>query len=110
MNGNFNQAPVREGEEVDVLIESVGDKGDGIAKVKGFVLFVANTKRGDEVKVRVTKLLKNVGFAEVVGKAEKPVVKEEPAQRRPVKEEPSVVVDKETGKETIKGETMEAHV
>ena len=62
-------APVHVGEEVDVKIEAVGEKGDGIAKVKGFVLFVPNTKAGDEVKVKVTKVLRKVGFAEVVGQA-----------------------------------------
>ncbi len=65
-------APVQEGGEYEVWIESVGEKGDGIAKVKGFVLFIANTKKGDYVKVRVTKVLQNVGFAEVVKKLEKP--------------------------------------
>ena len=43
-------APVKVGEELDVKIEAVGEKGDGIAKVKGFVLFVPNTNEGDEVK------------------------------------------------------------
>ena len=37
-------APVRVGEEVDVKIEAVGEKGDGIARVKGFVLFVPGVK------------------------------------------------------------------
>jgi predicted RNA-binding protein with TRAM domain len=37
--------PVQEGEEYDVVIEAVGEKGDGIAKVKNFVLFVPGTKK-----------------------------------------------------------------
>ena len=41
--GRQSFAPVREGEELDVKIEAVGEKGDGIAKVKGFVLFVPNS-------------------------------------------------------------------
>lgn len=65
------QAPVKEGQEYEVEIESVGGKGDGIAKVKGFVLFVANTQKGDYVKVRVAKVLEKVGFAQVVKKLEK---------------------------------------
>ena len=59
-------APVKVGDEVDVKIEGVGSKGDGIAKYNGFVLFVPNTKEGDEVKVRVTRVLRRVGFAEVI--------------------------------------------
>jgi predicted RNA-binding protein with TRAM domain len=66
------EAPVREGEEHEVFVNAVGEKGDGIARVKGFVLFVANAKKGDYVKVKVTKVLKNVGFAAVVEKLEKP--------------------------------------
>jgi len=66
-------APVNVGEELDVKIEAVGEKGDGIAKKNGFVLFVPGTKEGDEVRVRVTKVLRKVGFAEVIGQASGPV-------------------------------------
>ena len=62
-----NFAPVKVGDELDVKIEAVGEKGDGIAKKDGFVLFVPSTKQGDEVKIRVTRVLQKVGFAEVVG-------------------------------------------
>ena len=60
-------APVKVGDEIDVKIEAVGEKGDGIAKKDGFVLFVSGTKQGDEVKKKVTRVLQKVGFAEVVG-------------------------------------------
>ena len=60
-------APVKVGDEIDVKIEAVGEKGDGIAKKDGFVLFVPGTKEGDEVRIRVTRVLQKVGFAEVVG-------------------------------------------
>jgi len=63
-------APVKVGDEIDVKIEAVGEKGDGIAKKDGFVLFVPNTKEGQDVKIRVTKVLRKVGFAEVVGEGE----------------------------------------
>ena len=46
-------APVKVGDEIDVKIEAVGEKGDGIAKQEGFVLFVPNTKEGQEVKIRI---------------------------------------------------------
>lgn len=71
--GGFGQrrqdrfVPVKVGDELDVKIEAVGEKGDGIAKKDGFVLFVPGVKQGDQVKVRVTKVLRKVGFAEVVG-------------------------------------------
>lgn len=60
-------APVNVGDVLDVKIESVGAKGDGVAKVKGFVLFVPGVQQGQEVKVKVTRVLRKAGFAEVVG-------------------------------------------
>ena len=68
---NEGEAPVSAGERHDVLINAVGEKGDGIARVQGFVIFVPNVKKGDFVKVKITKVLKNVGFAEVVEQLER---------------------------------------
>jgi len=68
-----SDAPVKVGEIHEVEIKSVGGKGDGIARVRGFVLFVQGVKKGDFVKIKITKVLEKVGFAEVVGKLEKPV-------------------------------------
>ncbi len=79
--GNFSPPPVSVGEEMDVKIEAVGEKGDGIAKKNGFVLFVPNVKEGEEVRIRVTKVLRRVGFAEVIGKAEGKVSSAEPEER-----------------------------
>ena len=66
-SGYRNFAPVNVGDELDVNIEAVGGKGDGIAKVKGFVIFVPNVKKGDNVKIKITKVLRKVGFGEVLG-------------------------------------------
>jgi predicted RNA-binding protein with TRAM domain len=59
-------APVKEGEEYKVRIVGIGKRGDGIAKVKGFVLFIPGVKKGDELKVRITKVLRNFAFAEII--------------------------------------------
>ena len=55
-------APVKEGEELDVKIEAIGDKGDGIAKKDGFVLVIPGTQLNDQVRIRVTKVLRKVGL------------------------------------------------
>jgi predicted RNA-binding protein with TRAM domain len=60
-------APVKVGDELEVTIEAVGEKGDGIAKKDGFVLFVPGAKQGETIKIRVTKVLRKVGFAEKAG-------------------------------------------
>ncbi len=59
-------APLSVGDTYDVKIEDVGREGDGIARVEGFVVFVPDTKKGDNVKVKITKVSRRVGFAEVV--------------------------------------------
>jgi predicted RNA-binding protein with TRAM domain len=61
--------PVKVGEELDVTIEAVGEKGDGIAKKNGFVIFVPGVKAGQQVRIKVTRVLRKVGFGEVVGGA-----------------------------------------
>lgn len=98
MDRNFRPrmaSPVNVGDELDVKIEAVGEKGDGIAKKNGFVLFVPGTKEGDEVKIKVTRVLRRVGFAEVVGKAEGEI--EETPEEQPAEEEAS---EEETPEDT----------
>lgn len=59
-------APINVGDTYDVKVEDVGREGDGIARVEGFVVFVPNTKKGENVKIRITKISRRVGFGEVV--------------------------------------------
>ncbi len=59
-------APIEEGKEYDVKIEDVGKEGDGITRIEGFVVFVPNTKAGDEVRVRIVSVRRRFGFAEKV--------------------------------------------
>jgi predicted RNA-binding protein with TRAM domain len=73
--------PVSEGEEIEVTIEAIAAKGDGLAKKNGFVIFVPGTKEGQKVKVRVTRVLRRLAFAEVVGAASAaPKTEEAPAK------------------------------
>lgn len=59
-------ATVKIGQQLQVSIEGEGDKGDGIAKHEGFVIFVPGSKRGDTVNIRVTKVMTRFAFAEIV--------------------------------------------
>lgn len=58
--------PVKEGDVLTVKIEGMGSSGDGLARIKGFVIFVPGVKMDEEVTVRVTKVSRKVGFAEKV--------------------------------------------
>jgi len=57
---------LNEGEQIKVRIEDIGKQGDGIARVRGLIVFVAGAKPGDEVEVRIVRLGKNCAFAEKV--------------------------------------------
>ena len=59
-------APVRAGETVEVDIEDVGREGDGIAKIEGYTLFVADAEPGETVEIEVTDVKPRFGFGEVV--------------------------------------------
>lgn len=65
-NERKSNSPINEGEEYDVKIEDTGRDGDGIARIDGFVIFVAGAKVGDEVKIRINTTRRNFGFADVV--------------------------------------------
>ncbi len=60
------QPPVNVGDVRKVKIEAIGSEGDGIAKVDGYVIFVPGVKVDDVVTIRITKVLRRYGFAEVV--------------------------------------------
>ena len=100
--------PVSVDEELDVKIEAVGEKGDGVAKKDGFVLFIPNVKEGDYVRVKVTKVLRKVGFAEVVGAAQTPEpVKEEIREPEPPQEQEEEFQPSEDDSEDFGEETDE---
>jgi predicted RNA-binding protein with TRAM domain len=59
--------PVDEGEVREVTIESVGDQGDGIAKVeRGYVVIVPDAKPGDNPTVEIEQVKENVAFARII--------------------------------------------
>jgi predicted RNA-binding protein with TRAM domain len=67
----FRPAPVKVGEEFDVKIESMSKRGDaGVAKVEGLVIFVAGTKVGDSVRIRITKVGRGYAIAEIASQSE----------------------------------------
>jgi len=59
--------PVDKGEVRDVTIETVGDQGDGIAKVeRGYVVIVPEAQPGDEPTIEIEQVQENVAFASIV--------------------------------------------
>ena len=63
----FNlKAPVELGQEYEGEIEDISRRGDGIAKIEGFVIFVANAKKGEHVKFKITQVGRRFAVAELV--------------------------------------------
>jgi len=57
---------IEEGGTYEVRIDAVGSKGDGIAKVDKYTIFVPRTKKGDVVKIKVKRISGNLAFADLV--------------------------------------------
>jgi translation initiation factor 2 subunit 2 len=57
---------IEEGETYELRIESVGNKGDGIAKVDKYLIFVPSAVKGEIVKAKIKKISGTLAFAEVV--------------------------------------------
>ena len=55
---------VEEGKEMEVTIESISKKGDGVAHVGKYILYVSGTKVGQKVKVRITRISGQVAFTQ----------------------------------------------
>jgi predicted RNA-binding protein with TRAM domain len=66
----FLPKPVKVGDEVDVKIEAMASKGDGIAKKDGFVIFVKDAKEGQTLRVKITEVRTRFAMGEVLGEAE----------------------------------------
>jgi len=58
--------PVEVGKEYEVDIQELSRRGEGIARIQGFVIFVPNTKPGDHVRIKVTQVGNRFATAETV--------------------------------------------
>jgi len=56
--------PVKENQEIEVNIDDIGSRGDGIAKIQGYLIFVPRSKIGERVKVRIRSVGEKFAVAE----------------------------------------------
>jgi len=68
----FAPKPIKTGDEVDVDISEVSRKGDGVARIEGYVIFVPNTKQGERKRIRIAQIRPNFAIGEVIGEASGP--------------------------------------
>ena len=62
----FKRCPVELGEELEVEITESSLKGEGIARSQGFVIYVADTKPGDRVKIKITRVTDKAANAQII--------------------------------------------
>jgi predicted RNA-binding protein with TRAM domain len=56
--------PVKENQEIEVVVDDIGSRGDGIAKIQGYLIFVPRSKIGERVKVRIRSVSEKFALAE----------------------------------------------
>jgi predicted RNA-binding protein with TRAM domain len=47
---------VEVGKEYDVTISETSRRGDGVAKIDGFVIFVAGGQQGEKTRIKITQV------------------------------------------------------
>jgi len=63
----FNvKKPVELDREYEAEIEDISRRGDGVAKIQGFIIFVPNTKQGEHVKFKITRVGSRFAIGELV--------------------------------------------
>jgi len=58
--------PVEVGKEYELEVTEISNKGDGIARVQGFVVFVKRGKVGQKPKVKIDKVGNTFAVARIV--------------------------------------------
>ena len=58
--------PIKIGEEYEVDIVDVTPNGGGIARIKGFPIFISNAKRNEHLKIRITNLISGCADAQII--------------------------------------------
>ena len=59
----MKNVPVQKNQELGLTIEDLSYQGLGVAKVKGYPLFIENALPGEKILAHVLKTSKNYGFA-----------------------------------------------
>ncbi|MCP8315865.1 MAG: TRAM domain-containing protein [archaeon] len=68
---SFKPKPVEVGKEYDVTITEISRRGDGIAKIEGFIIFVSGAKEGQKVRIRITQVGNRYANGQIVEPVEK---------------------------------------
>ena len=64
--GSPTSKPVEVGGTYEVDITEISSKGDGIARIQGFIIFVENGKVQKKIKIKVTEVRERFAKASIV--------------------------------------------
>ena len=64
--GGSLKKPVEVGKEYNVTISDTSRRGEGIAKIDGFVIFVPGTRMGQSTRIKVTQVSERFANGQVV--------------------------------------------
>lgn len=104
---NFNRwpqtpKPFKIGDVIDLEIESIGEKGDGVGKINGFVVFVKDVNQGDNVKVKITNIMRKFAVGEKTDEEVNVKIEE-----KSVEEESEEIIMEEAADEDLESEIKE---
>jgi predicted RNA-binding protein with TRAM domain len=52
----LQKAPIWKNQELEVVIDDIGSRGDGIARIHSYMIFVPGGKVGERVKVKIVSV------------------------------------------------------
>jgi len=58
--------PVKINEEYDVEVKEIGSKGDGVARIKNFVVFIPGAKKGEKARIKIKSVRERFAIGEKV--------------------------------------------
>ena len=58
--------PVKIGGEYEVDIVDMNPNGGGIARIKGFPIFVSNAKLNEHLRIKITNLISGCADAQII--------------------------------------------
>lgn len=58
--------PVEAGKEYKVRVIDRSERGEGVARIEGFIVFIRGAKPGEEVKIRITNVGARAATGEVI--------------------------------------------
>jgi predicted RNA-binding protein with TRAM domain len=58
--------PIKIGEEYEVDIVDMNPNGEGIARIKGFSIFISNAKPNEHLKIKITNLISGCADAQII--------------------------------------------